>query len=291
MHGAITLDAGWLTTVVLLSLRLVATFLMTPLLSAASVPVTVRVLLILSLAAALALALPGVSASGASTLLAIDGAAALFQAGVTELALGATLALGILLAFAAFSVAGQLLGIQIGFGLGQVIDPASNAQLPILTSTFNQAAVLVFFLVNGHHALLRGLAYSLERFPLGRPWPTGAAFGPIVKEVAGLFSLGFALAAPVVFCILMVEVALGVVARNLPQMNMLAVGIPVKVVVGLLALALWFGGIGGVMTRVYSGIYRTWDAIFAVASASAQTPGHARLLASADAFAWHEGAR
>ena len=70
-----------------------------------------------------------------------------------------------------------------------------------------------------------------------------------------------------VFCILLVEFVLGVVGRNLPQMNMFTMGIPIKIVVGLIALSLWFAGIGGVMSRVYASIATTWDAIFAAANA------------------------
>ena len=271
MHGALTLDTAWLMAVFLLSLRLSAVFLMTPLLAAASVPLTVRILLIVSLSAALHAAVPSASVPGSAATV-VDGAGSLFRAGLSELALGATLALGILLAFAAFSMAGELLGVQIGFGLGQVIDPTSNASVPILASAYSQLAVVLFFLVNGHHALLRGVAYSLERFPLGQPWPVAAALTPILKQVSGLFALGVALAAPVAFSILLVDMALGVIARHLPQLNMLTLGIPLKIVVGLLALSLWFGRIGGVMTRVYDGIYRTWEETFEAGSASTPAP-------------------
>jgi flagellar biosynthetic protein FliR len=258
---ALGIDPAWILTVILLSLRLGATFVATPLLAPASVPVQVRVLILLGLAAALTPALPALGS--AQRALPIAGAGALFQAALTELALGATLGLGIVLAFAAVSFAGQLLGVQIGFGLAQVVDPASKLGVPVLASALSQAAVLVFFLVDGHHALLRGLAFSLERFPLGRPWPVAAGYAPLLAQVVGLYSLGFALAAPVVFALLLVEFALGVVARNLPQINMLVIGIPVKVVAGLLALALWSSsGMGDVLTRVYASIYRTWDAIF-----------------------------
>jgi flagellar biosynthetic protein FliR len=265
-----------LATVLLLSLRLAGTFVVTPILVPASVPLLVRVLLVLGLAAALTLGLPSTASAPADQMTAA-GVGALFQAGCSELTLGATLGLGILLAFAAVSLAGQLIGLGIGFGIGQVIDPTSNANMPVVTSTFNQVAVLVFFLVNGHHALLRGLAYSLERFPLGRPWPLEAAFVPVLGQIVGLFTLGFALAAPVVFCLLLVELALGVVARNLPQVNMLAIGIPVKVIAGLIALAFWSAGMGDVMTRVYASIYRTWDAIF-LAEAQAALPELAALI-------------
>ncbi|HJV47706.1 MAG TPA: flagellar biosynthetic protein FliR [Geothrix sp.] len=261
--SSMTQGGAWVATVLLLSLRLGAALLMTPVLAAAMVPATVRVLLILGLSAALSLGLPSVAATPAAYLMAHPGA--LIQAGFTEVALGSTLGLGILLAFSAFTLAGRALDIQIGFGLGQVIDPSSNSRAPILTTAFNQVALVVFFLVNGHHALMRGLAYSLERFPLGQPWPIDAAVGPVLKQVAGMFSLSFVLAAPVVFCILMTDLALGVLARNLPQINMLTMGIPVKIVVGIFTLSLWFAGIGPVMTRVYGSIYRTWDAIFAAA--------------------------
>lgn len=267
-----TLDAAWLTTFFLLSLRLAAVFLMTPLLAATNVPAFVRIFLILGFAAALSLGLPETAATPTPTTIS-----ELFLAAFCELALGATLALGILLAFAAFSVAGNLLDIQIGFGLGQVFDPATNTSVPILTAAFNQVAVLCFFLLNGHHALLRGLSYSLERIPLGQSWLLNSAATPVLKQVGGIFSLGFALAAPIIFGILMVDMALAVVARNLPQMNMLSMGIPGKIVIGLLALSIWFSGIGEVMARAYSSIYHTWNEIFVgkgpMHSQSAAAPG------------------
>jgi flagellar biosynthesis protein FliR len=269
------LDTGWLTTILLLSLRLAGVFMGTPLLAPASVPLAIRVLVVVGLAAALSL---GPIASAPALAAADPGT--LFQACVIELALGVTLGLGIALAFAAASVAGQLIGLEIGFGLGQVIDPASSASMPVVASAMNQVAVLVFFLADGHHALLRGLAYSIQRFPVGRPWPIDAAFGPILRQVSGLFGLGFALAAPVVFCLLLVDLALGVVARNLPQVNMIAVGIPAKVIAGMLALALWSAGMGEVMSRIYAGIYRTWEAIF-LAEAHSALRGYAALVAAA----------
>jgi flagellar biosynthetic protein FliR len=256
----------------LLSLRLGASLVATPILGSAVVPLRVRVLIVLGLTVALAPALPGLAPLPGDV-----GIGRLLSAALTELVLGATLGLGIILAFAAVSFAGELVGVQIGFGLAQVVDPSSRRGTPILASAFGQAAVLVFFLVDGHHALLRGLAFSVERFPVGRPWPLEAGLAPLITQVAGLFTLGFALAAPVVLSLLLVEFALGVVARNLPQLNMLVIGIPVKIVAGMLALALWSStGMGDVLTRVYGSIFRTWDALFvARADAPADRDGRA----------------
>jgi flagellar biosynthesis protein FliR len=256
--GAAVPDPGFVMAVFLLSLRLSAVFLLTPILYAFSVPATARLLLVIGLAVGLALGIPG----DTRELLSFS-AGQLLVASMTELALGATLSLGILIAFASVSMAGRMIDVQIGFGIAQVFDPATQRQIPILTSAFDKLGVVVFFLVNGHHALLRGIAYSLERFPLGRAWPIDAAAPWVIKQVAGLFGLGLALAAPVVVCVLLVELALGVVARNLPQMNMFVIGIPIKILVGLAALSIWFGGVGDAMNRIYGSIYKTWDAVFA----------------------------
>lgn len=253
----------WLAFVGLLALRVAATFAMTPIFYAVPLPASVRMLLVLGLSIALA---SGLSAPVGAWM----GWSELLFSALAELALGATLGLGIMLAFGAFSIAGQLLDVQLGFGIAQVIDPVTQRPIPVLTSAFNYLAVLVFFLLNGHHALLRGISYSVERFPVGASWSVGHAVAPVLKQAAGLFSLGFALAAPVVFCILLVEFALGVVGRNLPQMNMFTMGIPVKILVGLVALSFWFAGIGAVMTRAYAGIASTWDGIFVAAPAPTQ---------------------
>jgi flagellar biosynthetic protein FliR len=256
--GLPELGAAWLAFVVLLALRVAATFLLTPLFDAVALPALIRVLLAAALAIALAAGFPAPTQAWMGWSSFVGAAAA-------ELALGATLGLGIMLAFAAFSVAGQILDVQLGFGMAQIIDPVTQRPVPILTRAFERIGVLVFFLVNGHHALLRGLHYSVERFPVGAGWPLTASAAPVLKQAAALFGLGFALAAPVAFCILLVEFVLGVIGRNLPQMNMFVMGLPVKIVVGLVALSLWFSGIAGVMTRVYASIASTWTEVFVAA--------------------------
>lgn len=255
------LGAPWICAVMLLSARLAALFLMTPLLYAVPMPGSVRVLFALGLSAALSLPL----AWSADVL--PTGPGDLAASFLSELALGATLGLGILMAFSGFETAGRLLDVQIGFGMAQVLDPVTRRQVPVLTSVFGSLALLIFFLVDGHHALLRGVAFSLERFPVGRAWSIGSTAEPLVRQAAGLFTLGFALAAPVVLSLLLLEFALGVVSRNLPQANMLALGIPVKIVAGMLALSILGGGMGAVMLRVYADIYRTWAGMFELAPA------------------------
>lgn len=164
------------------------------------------------------------------------------------------------MAFAGFALAGRLADIQIGFGVAQVFDPLTRTQLPILSSVIGLFAVVFFFAINGHHALLRGIAFSVERMPVGGGWSAAAAAEPLTRQAAVLFGLGFALAAPVVLSLLLLEFALGVVSRNLPQMNMLVLGIPVKIIGGLLALSVWAAALGAPAGRLYAGIFQAWSA-------------------------------
>ena len=188
----------------------------------------------------------------------------LFRAALIEVGLGMTMALAIHVAFSAFALAGNVLDVQLGFGLSQVFDPTSSTQAPVLTIVFNRIGVVVFFLINGHHALVRAIAFSVQRFPLGAAWPVEAVVPAMLGHLVALFGLCVALMAPIMFCILLTELVLGVLARNLPQFNMMVMGLPVKIVVGLAALCVWFSGIGSAMDRVYRGLYETLDAALMV---------------------------
>ena len=258
MHEIVSaLGQGWVATVLLLTVRIAAVLLLTPVLYAVSMPPLVRVAIVVALACVVSLPF------GHTSPAAPQDIGALVSAILREAGIGATLGLGILMAFAGFSLAGRLVDLQVGFGLAQVFDPLTRSHLPILSAVFGLFAAIFFFLVDGHHALMRGVAYSVERFPVGQEWAGTAAAEPMVRQVAGLFSLGFALAAPIVLSLLLVEFALGVVSRNLPQMNMLVMGIPVKILVGLLALSVWATSFQGPASRLYAGIYKSWTEWFA----------------------------
>ncbi|MGE4240206.1 flagellar biosynthetic protein FliR [Ramlibacter sp.] len=260
---------GWWVTVFLVTLRIGAIFVLTPPFSHAAIPATVRVLFVFSLAVALSLALPLPAPS-----MGVRGdISLLFAAAFSEVALGLALGLGVQLAFAACGFAGRLLDVQIGLGLVQVFDPATRGRSSAFASLFDQLAVLMFFLLSVHHVVLRGLAWSFERFPPGQSMNLAQALAPLLKQVAAMYALGLALAAPVVCFVLLTELALGIVAQSLPQMNMLLIGMPVKIVAGLLALALWAPQMGGVLARIYETIHATWSQVLASAP-----PRHAEAL-------------
>ncbi|MBC3875072.1 flagellar biosynthetic protein FliR [Undibacterium sp. LX15W] len=247
---------SWLMHVFFLSIRMAGVLLFSPILFANPIPGSVRILLILCLSIAIAM---GITSELAQTESYSGGLGFIVAAALKELMLGASFSIGAMIAFAAISVAGNLLDIQIGFGVAQVFDPLTQKQVPILTSAFNQLGVIFFFLVNGHHTVLRAVALSVDKFPLGASWSIESFALPVMKQIGMLFTLGFALAAPVVFCVLLVELSLGVVSRNMPQMNMFVMGVPIKIVVGIVALSIWFVAMGNVLNRVYGSIFQTWD--------------------------------
>lgn len=237
---------------VLLATRFGALLLMSPPVGGGAVPPSVRVAIVVALAACFSPLVPAHVWDLWQIVAAIAG----------EVALGATMALGLSLAFAAFAVGARVLDTQIGFGIGQVFNPVTRQQTPILTGVFAQVALVLFFSTDAPDGLLRGVVLSIQAYPPGSAWSVRSAFVPVVGQVAGLFSLGFAMVAPVVFCLLLVEMGLGVISRSLPQMNMFAMGIPVKVLVGLTALAVWTAGSAGLLARTNTAVFRGWEAMF-----------------------------
>lgn len=246
------IDLAALASVFLIALRVGPLFVLAPVFGAAAVPLRIRILLGLAFAWVLAAAVaPGAAAPSLSP-------GSLIAAAATELVLGMALAFGVFAAFGAFLFGGRILDIQIGFGIASLIDPATRAQSPLLGTALNLLATAVFFAVDGHHMLLRALAWSLVRLPPGGsiagldPAAVGAQFGVV-------FSYGLVVVAPVAFTLLLLDVALAIVARTMPQLNIFIVAMPLKVGVGLLVLALTVRHLLPVMTQVFDTVPRYWD--------------------------------
>lgn len=108
------------------------------------------------------------------------------------------------------------------------------------------------------------MAYSLERIPLGSPapLPDAAPLATLVARQFGVvFTLGLALAAPVLFCLFLVELAMAVLARNLQQLNVFVLAMPVKIVIGLTLLAVLAPQFADVARRTFDTIFSFWEAV------------------------------
>jgi flagellar biosynthetic protein FliR len=247
-------DPVWVTTALLLWLRLGALFFLTPLFAGFKGPNAVLVILSLALAGLLA---AGWQKEGARVP---TGAAELFIAGLGEVFLGMVLAFGVHAAFAAFNAAGKLLDLQIGFGAGATFDPVTRGNSPVLAAALSSLAVVVFFSMDAHHAFMRGLAFSVAEVPPGS-LPRALAAEPMVRQFGAVFTLALSLIAPVFVVLLLLEAGIAVISRMLPQMNVFFVGMPVKLLLGLGMLALTAPVFSSVMARAYASIFTFWTGV------------------------------
>jgi flagellar biosynthetic protein FliR len=250
----VNFDEGWIGSVFLVALRVGTLLLMSPIFSGLSGLVTVRVLLTVGLSAVL---VGGSAGAGAAPPLTA-GAMLLGAAG--EVFVGATMAFGVFAAFGAFSVAGKILDIQSGFSIGSVYDPVTRAGAPLFSTMLNLVGVTAFFGMDAHHALLRGLAFSLTQSAPGAGLAALSA-EPVIRQFGLMFSLGVALIVPVMLCLLLVEVGLAMISRVLPQMNVFFVMVPVKIFAALAILALTVSTLAPAMSSVYASIFLFWERV------------------------------
>ncbi len=253
MVAPLPIDEAWVFGTLLLWARLGALFALSPVMTAAKTPATFVVLFTLAWAGLLASAhsaqLPtGFTAPGLALAL------------MSEALVGALLGFALRCAFAAFAMAGQLLDIQMGFGMGTVYDPVTQARTPVIGSALALFAMALFFALDAHHAMVRGVSYSIDMLPPGRPWQ---AVGPgaLLRPFGAMFTAGVSIVAPALFILLLSEVAMGVISRVLPQMNVFFVGIPAKILVGLTMLALTAQAMGPAMGRTYAAVFVFWDEV------------------------------
>lgn len=153
---------------------------------------------------------------------------------IQETVFGLILGIAGVLLFNAIHVAGQIIDTQMGFGMVNVLDPQSGTQIPMMGNFYYLIALLLFLISDGHHYLLQALMGSFNLLPPG----TMISFPIHVwQDLAGLFTkiLVFALqiALPVAGVLFLSDLALGIIARTVPQMNVFVLGIPIKIIVGV----------------------------------------------------------
>jgi len=155
---------------------------------------------------------------------------------------------------AAIQIAGGFIDFQMGFAIANVIDPQTGAQSPLLGQFFNALAILLLLALNGHHMLLDGIFYSYRFLPIDQLWP---AFGDgrtaeyVIKTFAASFAIAFQMAIPIVATLFLVDLALGITARTVPQLNIFVVGFPIKIGVSFLVLFVMMNVMVAVMKKLF----------------------------------------
>lgn len=245
----------WLTATLLLSLRISPVLAFAPPFTLVRTPPLIRVLLALGLSGVMAGALPQMPVPALE-------AGPLMAAAARELLLGSIFVMAFQLAFGAIYVAGRTIDIQAGFGLAALVDPTSQAQTPLVGSIYAYAAGAVFFGLNGHLDLMRIIAASIEAVPLGQA-VLPQDLGPLTAFIGAVFAIAFGVAGGVILSLFIADVAVALISRTAPQMNVLVLGFQVKTLLLMVALPLTLGVSGALLARLASTTLQVLPALIA----------------------------
>lgn len=157
---------------------------------------------------------------------------------IGEVIIGLTIGFAASLIFSAVQMAGQLLDMQIGFGIINIFDPQLGQQVPLIGNFKYILALIVFLSTNGHHIFLTALVTSFKLIPLTGVVFSSALTSLIIDMISGIFIIAIKISLPVLVAVFLTDIALGILARTIPQMNIFVVGVPAKIIVGIFVLSL-----------------------------------------------------
>jgi flagellar biosynthetic protein FliR len=210
--------------------------LFAPFLGSASVPVRVKVGIVLALTALL---YPALATQMPPHLDALNWPRVL----AGEMTIGIILGIALNLVFDGAQLAGQILGVQMGFSLVNIIDPQTQVDTPVLSLFHQMITLLIFLQLDVHHWIIRGVARSFEYLPAGTALVTPAVTEHLTRAAGAVWLIGLQIAAPALIATMLADVALGFLGKASPQLPVLFLGLSIKSVLGMLVmigtLALW----------------------------------------------------
>lgn len=150
-----------------------------------------------------------------------------------EILIGLTLGFITTLCFSAAQMAGQLLDFHVSFSMASLYDPISNENVTILGRVFYWMCLMVFLLIDGHHIVINSLVESFQLVNIG-----GLDLKPelavyMIQVIIEFFTIGIKIAIPIILIIIITDFTLGLVARVMPQLNIMMLGMPIKILIGL----------------------------------------------------------
>jgi len=161
-----------------------------------------------------------------------------------EIVIGLALGLLASIMFSAVQVAGGFIDFQMGFSIANVIDPQTGAQTPIMGQYLYIFAILFLLATDGHHLLIDGIYYSFRFIrpdQFVNPFSDENLAELAVKSFAVMFGIALQISVPIVASLFLVDVALGILARTVPQLNVFVVGLPLKILSSFTILFLVIG--------------------------------------------------
>jgi flagellar biosynthetic protein FliR len=212
-------------------IRITAMFFTAPFFSDNSFPTTVKLLFALVVAYIVFFSVKGFHFD-------VDkGIGLLVLYGLKEAITGMIIGYSLNFIFWGISFAGAIIGIDVGFGMAQLMNPSTDLENNIIGQIFYLFAVMLFIVLNGHHYLIRGIAASFSLIPIGTYTVNSSVIELLTKYSAGVFVLAIKIASPVIISFFLIHIALGVMSRIIPQMQVFFVVQPLHFVLGFLLLS------------------------------------------------------
>ncbi len=222
----------WLVAFFLILSRTTAFFLFLPVFGWQAIPVRIRVATIVLLSIFFSFQLPLAPSPGVWTMPRV------YLLMVNEVTYGLALGVVVYSLFAVVRCAARIIERQMGFAMAEIMDPLTGERIQPLGGAVEMIFILIFLCANGHHALLIALDRSFQSYPLGTMPSIHTLTSAIVQSGSVMLVLSLRLAAPVLVAFLLMLVVLAIMARLVPEMNILFVSMPVRVGLGLLMAAM-----------------------------------------------------
>jgi flagellar biosynthetic protein FliR len=188
-------------------------------------------------------------------------------AAVQELLIGVSIGMVVQLTFEALTFAGQTVSLTMGLGFATLVDPQRGAQTTVIGQMFMIIGVLSYLAVNGHLVLLSALAESFQTQPIGSAPVDRGFLLSVVTWGARVFESGLLIALPAVIALVIVNMALGVVTRAAPQLNLFGIGFTITLLCGFFILILGIDGLAaGITSLINSALTAVGELIAAPAA-------------------------
>jgi flagellar biosynthetic protein FliR len=194
---------------------------------------------------------------------------------IREVLVGLLLGFTAAMFFAAVQTAGAFIDLQMGFAMANVFDPATGANSPIMGQFKYIVLTLVFLSMNGHHFLLRALLDSYQWVPLSnrlfQEIYAGGVSGFLVRTFTETFMIALQIAAPLIVAMFLTDVGLGFLARTAPQYNVFVIGIPLKILIGLIMLMLLMPAFSSLFEQLFVHLFDSLERLFGLLQGRAQS--------------------
>lgn len=181
--------------------------------------------------------------------------------GISETLTGLILGYITNICFYSIRFAGSLIDFQMGLSMLSIFDPGSNSQTTLIENVMNWLAIMIFFSMDGFQILISGIKYSFSVIEIG----SGILINNtqyIVDIFAQCFLIGFKIAIPIIICLILADFILGLISRSVPQLNVMLIGMPLKLLVGMILIMMVLPLIINEIVNLFKEIPNMYDGTF-----------------------------